>query len=261
MNQSLFTTDELERFHSFLENNRLANFIESSERDRYCEFLRIREHDFTTMIFPLLAPYFKDVPLKVNMLNMNSNSYRFMIVFEIGKKTKTMDAIFNIDTDSIDFSLNKSNVTLLHLEDYYKQLLEAVQRLAGDYRLCSEFDLGRRANTMLQLERFLMQTTDVSFPEISKQEKSIAVIESRLDLKTGASINLKTIYCNETNQTKSSMEYSRHKKRSVYVSMSMKLKSSLYDSFEQLAFKLFFNRLYSLSFSERNAEFVKMCRF
>lgn len=261
MSQSLFTKNELERFHSFLENYRLANFIESSERDRYCEFLSLREHNFKTMILPLLAPYFKYNPLKINMLYMDSKSYRFIIVFEIGKKTKTMEATFNIDTDSINFSLNKNNVILLHLEDYYQPLLEAVQRLAGDYRLCSEFDLGRRANTMLQLERFLMQTTDVSFPQISKQQESIAVIESRLDLKTGASINLKTTYCNQTKQTESLIEYSRHKKRSIYISVGITIKSPLYDTFERLAFKLFFNRIYSLSFSPRNAEFVKMDRF
>lgn len=261
MSQSVFTVQEVERFHSFLENTRLANFIEPSERDRYCEFLKLREHNFTTKTLPLLVPYFKHKPLKINMLYMDSNSYRFIIVFKIGKKIKTMEATFNIDTDSIDFSLNKTNVTLLHLENYYQPLLEDVQRVAGDYRLCSEFNLGRRANTMLQLERFLMQTTDVSFPQITTQEKAIAVIQTRLDLKTGASINLKTIYCNQTKQTESSMEYSRHKKRSIYVSMAVNIKASLYDTFEQLAFKLFFNHLYSLSFSPRNAEFVKMDRF
>lgn len=261
MSQSLFTTDELERFHLFLENYRLANFVEPLERDRYCEFLGIRENDFKTMILPLLVPYFKQTPLKINILSMNSNSYRFIIVFKVANKTQTMDAIFNIDTDSIDFSLNKTNVTLLHLEDYYQPFLAAVQRIAGDYRLCSEFDLGRRANTMIQLERFLMQTTVVSFPLITNQEKSIAVIQTRLDLKTGASINLKTIYCNHTKQTESLIEYSRHKKRSVYISISVIPKLSLYETFERMAFKLFFSRIYSVSFSPRNVEFVKMARF
>lgn len=261
MSQSLFTTDEFKRFHLFLENHRLANFIEPLERDRYCEFLGIRENDFKTMILPLLVPYFKETPVKINILYMNSNSYRFMIVFKVANKTQTMDAIFNIDTDSIDFSLNKTNVTLLHLEDYYQPFLASVKRLAGDYRLCSEFNLGRRANTMIQLERFLMQTTDVSFLQITKQEKAMAVIQTRLDLKTGASINLKTLYCNHTKQTESSIEYSRHKKRNVYISISLNLKSSLYETFEDLAFKLFFNRMYSVSFSPRNVEFVKMARF
>lgn len=256
-----FSNEELERFNSYLANHLLSKYIEQAEKDRYCEFLAIREAEFKSWVLPALVPYFKETPLELNMLYMNDNSFRFILVFRVPKKIKTLEATFDIQTDSINFSLNKSNVILLHLEDDYQSLLSSVKQLTSDYRLCSEFNLGKRSATMSSLEKFLRQTTFVTFPNFSKDNKSTSIMKTRLDLKSGASLTLQTIYNHKTKKSDTSLAYSRHKKRSFHIDIPVRLKTSLYETFESLAFKLYFKGLYDVSKTSRNIDFVKMVRF
>lgn len=261
MGFSSFSNKELEKFNKYLANSLLTKQITQVEKDRYCEFLAIREAEFKSWMLPALVPYFKETPLELNILYMDDNNFRFIIVFRVPKKVKTLEACFNIQTDSIDFSLNKSNVTLLHFENDYQSLLDAVNRVTSDYRLCSEFNLGNRAATMSSLEKFLRQTTFVSFPHFNKSEKPTSIMETRLDLKSGASLTLQTIYNHKTKESDISLSYSRHKKRSFHIDIAVMLKTSLYETFENLAFKLYFKSLYDVSNTPRNIDFVKMVRF
>lgn len=215
---------------------------------------------FEDLMLISLAPYFKETPLKLNILYRDEQQVRFIILFRVPKRVKTMEARFDILTDSVHLSVNKSNVDLVNMNNHYQTVLHSVKKLTFDYRLCAEFNIGRRAANIENLERFLMQTTYVELPNFTKKESPVSVIKTRLDLKSDASLTLLTVYDNTTKKADTSLEYRRYKKNR-YIDIDVKLKPSLYDTFEGLAFRLFFNQHYSIHKTERTIDFVRMIRF
>ena len=79
---------------------------------------------FEDLMLISLAPYFKETPLKLNILYRDEQQVRFIILFRVPKRVKTMEARFDILTDSVHLSVNKSNVDLVNMNNHYQTVFE-----------------------------------------------------------------------------------------------------------------------------------------